>query len=89
MVSNRDIGFVHPGQDAEIKVDTFTFTRYGLLHGKVVSISRDAIARDKLQDKPNEKEPPAATTPAASPRARSCPMRRATARTRSGIARMT
>ena len=34
MVSNRDIGFVHPGQEAEIKVDTFSFTRYGLLHGK-------------------------------------------------------
>ena len=31
MVSNRDIGFVHPGQEAEIKVDTFNFTRYGLL----------------------------------------------------------
>ena len=30
MVSNRDIGFVFPGQDAEIKVDTFNFTRYGL-----------------------------------------------------------
>jgi hypothetical protein len=23
MISNRDIGFVRPGQDAEIKVDTF------------------------------------------------------------------
>src|SRR5262249_15662064 len=31
MVSNRDIGFVQSGQDAEIKVDTFNFTRYGLL----------------------------------------------------------
>ncbi len=31
MVSNRDIGFVQAGQDAEIKVDTFNFTRYGLL----------------------------------------------------------
>ena len=31
MVSNRDIGFVSPGQEAEIKVDTFNFTRYGLL----------------------------------------------------------
>ena len=42
MVSNRDIGFVHPGQEAEIKVDTFNFTRYGLLHGKVLSVSQDA-----------------------------------------------
>ncbi|WP_407179669.1 HlyD family type I secretion periplasmic adaptor subunit [Bradyrhizobium sp. STM 3562] len=47
MISNHDIGFVHPGQDVEIKVDTFNFTRYGLLHGKVISVSRDAIARDK------------------------------------------
>ena len=31
MVSNRDIGFVHAGQEAEIKIDTFNFTRYGLL----------------------------------------------------------
>jgi hemolysin D len=31
MVSNHDIGFVSAGQDAEIKVDTFNFTRYGLL----------------------------------------------------------
>ena len=47
MVSNRDIGFVHAGQEAEIKVDTFNFTRYGLLHGKVLNVSQDAIARDK------------------------------------------
>jgi hemolysin D len=47
MVSNRDIGFVFHGQDAEIKVDTFNFTRYGLLHGHVLSVSTDAITRDK------------------------------------------
>jgi hemolysin D len=46
MVDNQDIGFVHPGQGAEIKVDTFNFTRYGLLHGKVVNLSQDAIPRD-------------------------------------------
>jgi hypothetical protein len=32
-VSNRDIGFVYAGQEAEIKIDTFSFTRYGRLHG--------------------------------------------------------
>jgi hemolysin D len=46
MVDNQDIGFVHPGQEAAIKVDTFNFTRYGLLHGKVVNLSQDAIPRD-------------------------------------------
>ena len=50
MISNHDIGFVEPGQGAEIKVDTFNFTRYGLLHGKVVSVSQDAIIRDKPKD---------------------------------------
>ena len=51
IVSNRDIGFVHAGQQAEIKVETFNFTRYGLLHGRVLGISRDAIVRDKPQDR--------------------------------------
>jgi hemolysin D len=46
MVDNQDIGFVHSGQDVEIKVDTFDFTRFGLLHGKVVNLSQDAIARE-------------------------------------------
>lgn len=54
MVSNRDIGFIHVGQDAEIKIDTFNFTRYGLIHGKVLSVSQDAITRDKPQDKTND-----------------------------------
>jgi len=53
MISNRDIGFVSAGQDAEIKIDTFNFTRYGLLHGKVTSVSQDAIVRDKPTDKTN------------------------------------
>jgi hemolysin D len=58
MLSNRDIGFVRPGQDAEIKVDTFNFTRYGLLHGKVLSVSQDAITRDRSAlEKTNDKMP--------------------------------
>jgi hemolysin D len=56
MVSNRDVGFVHAGDEVEIKVDTFDFTRYGLLHGKVLSISSDAIVRDNPNDKSNEKQ---------------------------------
>ena len=49
MISNRDIGFVEVGQHVAIKVDTFNFTRYGLLSGKVVTVSHDAITRDKPQ----------------------------------------
>jgi hemolysin D len=50
-VLNKDIGFVQAGQPAEIKIDTFNFTRYGLLHGEVLNISQDAITRDKPADK--------------------------------------
>src|SRR5439155_25348636 len=49
-VSNRDIGFVEPGQEVEIKVATFNFTRYGLLHGTVLSVSSDAVGKDEVAD---------------------------------------
>ncbi|MBI2736101.1 MAG: HlyD family type I secretion periplasmic adaptor subunit [Rhodospirillales bacterium] len=55
MVPNRDIGFVHPGQAAEIKVDTFNFTRYGLLHGEVLSVSQDAIIRERKQERTDDR----------------------------------
>src|SRR3954467_13106159 len=55
MVSNRDIGFVQPGHEAEIKIDTFNFTRYGLLHGRVLSVSQDAIIRERQQDRSNDR----------------------------------
>jgi hemolysin D len=55
MVSNRDIGFVHAGQPAEIKVDTFNFTRYGLLRGEVLGISPDAIVREHQEDRSEER----------------------------------
>jgi hemolysin D len=56
MVSNRDIGFVHTGQSAEIKVDTFNFTRYGLIHGKVLNVSSDAIPREQPQDRARDRQ---------------------------------
>jgi membrane fusion protein, hemolysin D len=55
MISNRDIGFVHAGQEAEIKIDTFSFTRYGLLHGTVLTISQDAVIRDRRQDRADDR----------------------------------
>jgi hemolysin D len=55
MVSNRDIGFVHAGQQTEIKIDTFNFTRYGLLHGEVLNVSQDAIIRDQPQDRTGDR----------------------------------
>jgi hemolysin D len=50
MLPNRDAGFVHPGQPAELKIEAFTYTRYGLLHGQVRHVSRDALRKE--QDAP-------------------------------------
>jgi len=47
MLENKDIGFVRAGQEVEIKVETFTFTKYGVVHGTVLSISNDAIEDEK------------------------------------------
>jgi hemolysin D len=44
-ISNTDIGFVRPSQPAAIKVNTFNYTRYGLLHGAVLGVSADAASR--------------------------------------------
>jgi hemolysin D len=56
MVQNKDIGFIAEGQEAEIKIDTFTFTKYGLLRGTVLTVSRDAIQRDKGDGTPQTKQ---------------------------------
>ena len=55
-VLNRDIGFVHAGQQAEIKVDAFNFNRYGLIHGTVTSVSSDSILRQKAPEKPSGRD---------------------------------
>lgn len=47
-VENKDIGFVSENQEAEIKVESFPFTRYGTLPGHVVSLSKDAVPLEKL-----------------------------------------
>jgi hemolysin D len=46
VIANADIGFVHLGQSAKIKVDTFTFTRYGLIDGTLLSVSPDSTPEE-------------------------------------------
>ncbi len=46
-VQNRDIGFIRVGQPVVIKVDTYSFQRYGYLRGTVNSISPDAVNDEK------------------------------------------
>jgi hemolysin D len=47
MLPNGDAGFVHAGEAAELKVEAFTYTRYGLVHGFVRSVSRDALRNER------------------------------------------
>jgi hemolysin D len=42
LVPNKDIGFVSEGQDVELKLEAFPFTRYGLVQGRVRKLGRDA-----------------------------------------------
>jgi hemolysin D len=54
MIQNKDIGFVQQGQPAEIKLETFPFTRYGLRHGTVLEVSPDAVAPSSQQPERNK-----------------------------------
>lgn len=47
-VLNKDIGFVQEGQTAKVKIDTFNFTKYGLISGELTNISDDAVPDEKL-----------------------------------------
>ncbi len=42
-LENKDIGFVSVGHIAEIKVNTFPFTKYGIVDAEVIDITADAI----------------------------------------------
>ncbi|MCK9285895.1 MAG: HlyD family type I secretion periplasmic adaptor subunit [Rhodocyclaceae bacterium] len=46
-LENKDIGFVDQGHEAEVKVETFPYTKYGTLHATVTHVSHDAINDEK------------------------------------------
>ena len=47
MLENKDIGFVHAGQEASVKLETFPFTKYGTVDAIVHHVSDDAISDEK------------------------------------------
>jgi hemolysin D len=46
-IENKDVGFVEVGQQVEVKVDAFDYTKYGTVPARVVFVSRDAIQDEK------------------------------------------
>ncbi|MCK5916153.1 MAG: HlyD family efflux transporter periplasmic adaptor subunit, partial [Deltaproteobacteria bacterium] len=45
---SKDAGFVSEDMAASIKIDTFSFQKYGTINGKVVQVSKDSIEDERL-----------------------------------------
>ena len=48
LLQNKDIGFVNAGQQAEVKIETFNFTKYGLIDANILNVSNDAVEDQQL-----------------------------------------
>lgn len=46
-VQNKDIGFVETNQPVEIKIETFPFTKYGVIDGEIRNLSNDAVSDEE------------------------------------------
>lgn len=46
-VTNKDIGFVRNGQDADVRIDSFPFSEFGDIDGEVTSVGSDALPPDE------------------------------------------
>ena len=46
-IANQDIGFVNAGQRAEVKLETFPYTRYGTVDAQVKLVTADAVTDEK------------------------------------------
>lgn len=42
-ISPRDIAFIHPGQEASVKITAYDYSTYGGMEGEVVTISPDTV----------------------------------------------
>ena len=45
---SKDVGFVAENMAASIKIDTFSFQKYGTIDGKVVQVAKDSIEDERL-----------------------------------------
>ncbi len=46
-IANQDIGFVNAGQSAEVKLETFAYTKYGTVAARVEVVTADAVTDEK------------------------------------------
>lgn len=50
--SNREVGFVKPGQLAQVRVDTFPFTQFGAIPGRIKAVSSYSLSADAQHTEP-------------------------------------
>jgi hemolysin D len=50
-IANQDIGFVNQGQVAEVKLETFSYTKYGTVSATVANVSADAVTPNAADEK--------------------------------------
>lgn len=46
-IANQDIGFVNAGQSAQVKLETFAYTKYGTVSARVDVVTADAVTDEK------------------------------------------
>jgi hemolysin D len=61
-IDNKDIGFVQAGQHAEVKLETFNFTRYGTVPASVQWVTADAVVQPGANAKGEDSDSKAAQT---------------------------
>lgn len=47
-ITNKDIGFVKEGMTVDVRIDSFPFSEFGDVKGKLVSIGSDALPPDQI-----------------------------------------
>lgn len=47
-VLNRDVGFIHEGMPVQVKFETFSFTKYGSVPGRITQIAGDMTLDERL-----------------------------------------
>lgn len=60
-VENKDIGFIHEGQDAYLKIEAFPYTRYGIIEARVFRVGKDAIPEPDARQIEGDPSKPAET----------------------------
>lgn len=47
-VTNKDIGFIEKGKNVDVRIDTYPFSEFGDIDGKVILVGSDALPPDQI-----------------------------------------